>query len=136
MSQQVQVYVRVKPPQVNNDDGDVSDECNREQQQTHYTLSEHVVIPVSTQTETNNEYHRVISVHHPTANDKAIRKFMFDKIFGPALTQKQVFEHLGGPLIDHVFLGISAFLFAYGPTESGKSYSLFGENYDVKGENS
>jgi hypothetical protein len=53
--------------------------------------------------------------------------YQFNQCFGAECTQEQLFEGCGVlPLLDHVLEGYSATVFAYGPTGSGKTYTITG----------
>ncbi|CAI5454471.1 unnamed protein product [Caenorhabditis angaria] len=54
------------------------------------------------------------------------RKFEFDGSFGPTSLQEDVHETTTGPIIDSVINGYNATVFAYGPTGSGKTYTMIG----------
>ncbi|SCV05817.1 LANO_0H15830g1_1 [Lachancea nothofagi CBS 11611] len=53
-------------------------------------------------------------------------KFRFDNIFHPSSNNDQVYEEIGKPLIDKLFQGYNAIVFAYGMTGSGKTYTMSG----------
>lgn len=73
----------------------------------------------------------------PTGNSGVCldHMFQYDHIFWSCnendsnfSSQKEVFHHLGMPLLDSAFKGYNACLFAYGQTGSGKSFSMMGRN--------
>lgn len=52
------------------------------------------------------------------------RSFAFDHAFGPHASQRQLYEHCVSELLESCFEGFNATVVAYGPTGSGKSYTL------------
>ncbi|GMI79364.1 KINESIN-LIKE PROTEIN IN ARABIDOPSIS THALIANA D, kinesin 4 [Hibiscus trionum] len=67
-----------------------------------------------------------ITVIAPTKNGKEGRKsFTFNKIFGPSVTQAEVFSDTQ-PLIRSVLDGFNVCIFAYGQTGSGKTHTMSG----------
>ncbi|CAG9826543.1 unnamed protein product [Diabrotica balteata] len=61
---------------------------------------------------------------------KGIRKntfYKFKHIFPSHSTQKEVFDHIGYPVIEDLLNGKNGLLFAYGVTGSGKTYTLTGD---------
>ena len=66
--------------------------------------------------------------------DKDEQVFAFDRAFGPAATQDEVFA-LAKPLVDGALAGVNATIFSYGATCAGKSYTIFGppEPWEARG---
>jgi hypothetical protein len=58
-------------------------------------------------------------------------KYFFDKIFDRETTQEQIYQNIGKPLVDSFFNGTSTLLFSYGVTNSGKSWTILGNNKDL-----
>ena len=52
--------------------------------------------------------------------------FAFDYCYGSETTQTEVYEDIGGQILDHAFEGYNGTIFAYGQTGSGKSHSIMG----------
>mmetsp|Transcript_37563 Transcript_37563/g.88857 ORF Transcript_37563/g.88857 Transcript_37563/m.88857 type:complete len:933 (-) Transcript_37563:1964-4762(-) len=59
-------------------------------------------------------------------------KYRFTRVFGPETQQKSLFDETARPLVGELFEGHSGLLFAYGPTNSGKTFTIQGED---SGEN-
>ena len=60
---------------------------------------------------------------------QSARSFMYDAVFGPQSTQKQLFDSVLG-IVDAVCAGYNGTIVAYGQTGSGKTHTVFG----VEGE--
>jgi len=60
-------------------------------------------------------------LHHPEPIT-----FYFDKIFDAKAAQVEVFEQAALPLIDNIFEGYNATIFAYGQTGAGKTHTMMG----------
>jgi kinesin family protein 5 len=52
--------------------------------------------------------------------------FTFDHIFNCNTSQKEVFEVVGKPVINSIFEGFNGTIFAYGQTNSGKTFTMQG----------
>uniref|UniRef100_A0A3Q3E7D5 Kinesin motor domain-containing protein n=1 Tax=Labrus bergylta TaxID=56723 RepID=A0A3Q3E7D5_9LABR len=52
--------------------------------------------------------------------------FHFDYAFGPAASQDEVYDTCVHPLMENLLDGYNATVFCYGPTGSGKTYTLGG----------
>ncbi|PQQ14369.1 hypothetical protein Pyn_38985 [Prunus yedoensis var. nudiflora] len=66
-----------------------------------------------------------ITINIPSRHGKGRRSFNFNKVFGPAATQADVFSDMH-PLIRSVLDGYNVCIFAYGQTGSGKTYTMTG----------
>ena len=66
-----------------------------------------------------------------TADNKSFslgkESFFFQKVLESECSQEEVFDEIGKPLIENVMRGSNGILTAFGPTNSGKTYSLLGE---------
>lgn len=54
------------------------------------------------------------------------REYSFDGAFASHVTQREVFEQVAQPLITGLVAGVSATIFAYGQTGTGKTYTISG----------
>lgn len=54
------------------------------------------------------------------------RKYTYDHVFDEAATQDEVYQTTTSPLIKDVLRGLSAAVFAYGSTGSGKTHTMLG----------
>ena len=55
------------------------------------------------------------------------KNFAFHRVFSTENSQNDLFEEFGKPLVDNIMRGTNGILLAYGPSGSGKSFSLLGE---------
>lgn len=56
------------------------------------------------------------------------RKYTYDHVFDEDATQDEVYQTTTSPLIKDVLRGLSAAVFAYGSTGSGKTHTMLGPN--------
>ncbi|KDP28206.1 hypothetical protein JCGZ_13977 [Jatropha curcas] len=66
-----------------------------------------------------------VIINTPSRQGKGCKSFSFNKVFGPAATQAEVFSDMQ-PLIRSVLDGYNVCIFAYGQTGSGKTYTMTG----------
>jgi len=61
-------------------------------------------------------------------------KFNFDALFSPETKndQSDVFEACGQPMVEQLFKGFNATIFAYGQTSSGKTHTMMGPSLEKK----
>jgi kinesin family protein 20 len=57
---------------------------------------------------------------------KAPLVYSFDRVFAPPASQEQFFTQTTLPLVEKVLKGENGLLFAYGVSNSGKSYTISG----------
>lgn len=63
-----------------------------------------------------------------------VHSFFFDHVFDEKTTQEEVFEILAKKsVVEWVIEGYNSTIFAYGPTSSGKTYTMFGVDSDGDG---
>ncbi|XP_014470884.1 PREDICTED: bipolar kinesin KRP-130-like [Dinoponera quadriceps] len=67
------------------------------------------------------------------SQEKIAKKFTFDKVFGPASTQLDVYNVVIRPLLKEVLAGYSCTVFAYGQTGTGKTYTMEGGRVEDSG---
>ena len=62
---------------------------------------------------------------------KQQKQFTFDEVFEETITQEGLYNDLKvSVLLEKVIEGFNATIFAYGPTGSGKTYTMEGYDYD------
>lgn len=62
----------------------------------------------------------------PTSTRETLESFSFDNVFGPEITQEHIFEEIGFLINEFINLK-NVVLFAYGQTNSGKTYTMLGD---------
>jgi hypothetical protein len=60
------------------------------------------------------------------------RIFKFSRVYDEATSQRRVFHEVVAPLVDKVMAGYSATCFAYGPTGSGKTFTMEGPPAELR----
>ena len=50
--------------------------------------------------------------------------FPYDRVFPSSVSQKDVFDYVGKPIIHEIFSGFNSTIIAYGQTSSGKTYTM------------
>uniref|UniRef100_A0A803PWF6 Kinesin motor domain-containing protein n=1 Tax=Cannabis sativa TaxID=3483 RepID=A0A803PWF6_CANSA len=75
---------------------------------------------------TCNDGRREVSAIQNIANKQIDRTFAFDKVFGPASQQKELYDQAVSPIVFEVLEGYNCTIFAYGQTGTGKTYTMEG----------
>ncbi|KAJ8674290.1 hypothetical protein QAD02_005552 [Eretmocerus hayati] len=101
-NQNIKVFVRVRP--INNAE----------------TASKS---PVIVEIPSNDE----IEIH----DKNQVKKFRFDKVFGPNSKQVDVYNDVVKPLVGEILAGFNCTVFAYGQTGTGKTFTMEGSCYDA-----
>ena len=52
--------------------------------------------------------------------------FTVDSVYQPNCSQETVYNEVGHHIIEEIMAGYNGTLFAYGPTGSGKTYTMYG----------
>ncbi|CAK7331674.1 unnamed protein product [Dovyalis caffra] len=81
-----------------------------------------------------NEGRREVSAVQNIANKQIDRTFLFDKVFGPASKQKDLYDLAVSPIVYEVLEGYNCTIFAYGQTGTGKTYTMEGGARKKNGE--
>jgi hypothetical protein len=58
------------------------------------------------------------------------KSFAFDYVAREDTAQEEIFKQVGAPITEACLQGFNATIIAYGPTGTGKSYTIFGGNHD------
>ncbi len=85
--------------------------------------------------EKNNEVFKkvgkqMVREHHFEGQGVQGKEYIYDHVFGPKNTTKQVYERLAKPLVEKAIEGFNGTIFAYGQTSSGKTHTLMGSDSD------
>ncbi|XP_019177658.1 PREDICTED: kinesin-like protein KIN-5D isoform X2 [Ipomoea nil] len=81
-----------------------------------------------------NESRREVLAVQNIANKQIDRTFVFDKVFGPASQQKDLYDSAICPIVFEVLEGYNCTIFAYGQTGTGKTYTMEGGARKKNGE--
>eukprot|EP00803_Ostreobium_quekettii_P010128 evm.model.scf_531.2 EVM.evm.TU.scf_531.2 scf_531:7233-12300(-) len=69
--------------------------------------------------------HEVV-LDQTVAGKQISRTFTYDKVFGPAASQADLYEQAIAPIVAEVVEGFNCTIFAYGQTGTGKTYTMEG----------
>ncbi|CDW79512.1 kinesin-like protein kif15 [Stylonychia lemnae] len=70
-------------------------------------------------------------IYLPTIG-KNPESFTFDFVGGEDVTQEEIFQTVGKPIVDQCLLGYNGSIFAYGQTGSGKTYTIQGASIQAE----
>ncbi|XP_010920785.2 kinesin-like protein KIN-5B [Elaeis guineensis] len=73
-----------------------------------------------------NEQKNEVTVLQSLVNKQLDKTFTFDKVFGPKIQQRSVYDHAIAPIVNDVLEGFNCTVFAYGQTGTGKTYTMEG----------
>ena len=115
MTDSIKIMVRCRPFNQREIDGEFKNIVNMEGQQVRLT--------------------------NPEAPTDAPRKFAFHRAYystddamgHPPIDNHQVFNDVGKEVLDQIYQGYNATIFAYGQTGAGKSFSIEGKEPHTKG---
>ncbi|KAK2984015.1 hypothetical protein RJ640_024229, partial [Escallonia rubra] len=79
-----------------------------------------------------NELRREVTVIQNMGSKQIDRTFVFDKVFGPASKQKDLYDQAIAPIVNEALEGYNCTVFAYGQTGTGKTYTMEGEGEKEK----
>jgi hypothetical protein len=80
------------------------------------------VAAISSDIDTNS-----VKVSYNTIGKKVNKSVEFDKVFGVYSRQQEVYETVVRPIVDEMLQGYNCTIFAYGPTGTGKTYTMEGD---------
>ncbi|EKX39990.1 hypothetical protein GUITHDRAFT_50888, partial [Guillardia theta CCMP2712] len=60
-------------------------------------------------------------------------KYRFTRVFGPGTPQESLYEETALPMVKGLFDGQNGLIFAYGPTNSGKTFTIQGDKGEKAG---
>ncbi|KAL2229434.1 UNVERIFIED_CONTAM: Kinesin-like protein KIN-5A [Sesamum indicum] len=79
-----------------------------------------------------DELKREVTATQYMAYKQTDRTLVFDKVFGPASQQQELYDNVVAPVVNEVLEGYSWTIFAYGQTGTGKTYTMEGEGRKEK----
>lgn len=68
-----------------------------------------------------------------SASNKMQQSFAMDHFFGPDTAQHEVYSVVADQIVESALEGYSGTILAYGPTSSGKTYTMRGGDEDSRG---
>ena len=71
-------------------------------------------------------------IYHNTSN-KTYQRFVFDRYFDSSASQEELYDTTAKPIVSSALLGYSGTILAYGPTSSGKTFTMRGGDDSTRG---
>ncbi len=68
-----------------------------------------------------------------SATSRTKQQFVVDRFFGGDIIQDEIFEEAALPIVDTSLLGYAGLILAYGPTSSGKTFTMRGGSAERRG---
>ncbi|XP_011375424.1 kinesin-like protein KIF18B [Pteropus vampyrus] len=118
----VRVVVRVRPP--------TARELESQRRPVVQVVDERVLV-----FDPEEPYGGFLGLKWGSAHDGPKKKgkdltFVFDRVFGEAATQRDVFQHTTHSILDSFLQGYNCSVFAYGATGAGKTHTMLGREGD------
>uniref|UniRef100_A0A8D3BXG8 Kinesin-like protein n=1 Tax=Scophthalmus maximus TaxID=52904 RepID=A0A8D3BXG8_SCOMX len=115
-SENLQVYLRVRPFTLTESDGGESQEC------VTIEGSDTVVLKAPRSCQSNRQSEKSLP--------QTAQRFTFTQVFGPEANQRRVFEGSVRGSVRDVLEGGNCLLFTYGVTNAGKTFTFLGPDHD------
>lgn len=122
ISQPIKCYLRIKPHQIRNNDEN-NNNINTELL-SNYTVSENL-------SNHNTHTHNTNDTNNNTTTSFSLKneQYYFSKVFSESETQQTIWKETAKPIIDDFINKLKpGLLFSYGNSNSGKTYTIIGEN--------
>uniref|UniRef100_A0A8D1ECP2 Kinesin-like protein n=1 Tax=Sus scrofa TaxID=9823 RepID=A0A8D1ECP2_PIG len=118
----VQVVVRVRPP--------TPRELESQRRPVVQVVDERVLVFDPEETDGGFLGLKWGSTHEGPKKKSKDLTFVFDRVFGEAATQQDVFQHTTHGILDSFLQGYNCSVFAYGATGAGKTHTMLGSEGD------
>ncbi|KAM6163559.1 kinesin-like protein KIF18B [Rhynchocyon petersi] len=118
----VQVVVRVRPP--------TSRELESQRRPVVQVVDERVLVFDPEEPDVGFPALKWGSTHDGAKKKGKDLKFVFDRVFGEAATQQDVFQSTTHSILDGFLQGYNCSVFAYGATGAGKTHTMLGREGD------
>ncbi|KAM7068831.1 kinesin-like protein KIF18B isoform 1-T2 [Molossus nigricans] len=118
----VQVVVRVRPP--------TSRELESQRRPVIQVVDERVLVFDPEEPDGGFLGLKWGSIHDGPKKKGKDLTFVFDRVFGEAATQQDVFQHTTHSILDSFLQGYNCSVFAYGATGAGKTHTMLGREGD------